>query len=70
MFKDLMVNKTSGDKNRIAVELFNQLADQSQSFMLAFDSGDKSAKVLEGIKEYYLKHRYLVRMEENLKKLD
>ncbi|MFZ1788590.1 MAG: iron-sulfur cluster co-chaperone HscB C-terminal domain-containing protein [Saprospiraceae bacterium] len=56
-------------KNQIS-DFKTSLLDQSQSFMLAFDSGDKSAKVLEGIKEYYLKHRYLVRMEENLKKLD
>ncbi len=41
-----MVNKTSGDKNRIAVELFNQLADQYQDQYMDLELYEESLDLI------------------------
>lgn len=46
----------------------SEIEQDAQSHFTAFDAGDHSQPVLEGIRDYFLKHRYLLRMEENFNK--
>ncbi len=44
----------------------SEIEQDAQAHFAAFDAGDHSQPILEGIRDYFLKHRYLLRMEENM----
>lgn len=41
---------------------------EAKPFFEKFDAGDHSAPILEGVRDYFLKNKYFLRMEENLKR--
>ena len=47
-----------------------EITKDAQNFFDAFDQGDHSSSILDGLKDYFLKNKYLLRMHENLEKIN